>query len=157
MVKAATITEIFTNSLKHQEPPLLPSPATMITFCVFRRYGIAVPVVVFVVGLLLQTILDHKYGSGYYSSHFWSTGLSLFLSGVILTTMAYLLDDEKTYGQSEYTLVKGDVEVARDCVESFINSPSQADMFCYIPFNYCARAITGVGILVMLLQLFPFK
>ena len=129
----------------------------MITFCVFRRYGIAVPVVLFLVGLLIQTILDHKYGSGYYTSHFWSTGLSLFLSGLILTTMAYLLDDENTYGQSGYSLVKGDVEDARDCVEKFISSPSQADMFCYIPFNYCAVAMMGVGVLVMLLQLLPFN
>jgi hypothetical protein len=128
----------------------------MISIFVFRRYGLAVPVTWFLVGWLLQTIIDQKYGSDYYTSHFWTVGLSFFLSGVLLTVMAYLVDDENTYKQDGYSLADvKDIEVG-NCVQNFVNSPSQSDIFCYVPFNYCALLFMGVGVLVMLLQLFPF-
>ena len=141
----------------------------MFTFFVFRRYGIAVPVVLFLVAFLMETILDNKYGTGYYYNHFWSIGLSIFLSGILLTTIAFLVDEQNstsysrngTSGSGRYTslvkgVVEGDVEIG-NCLENFVTEPSEQDMFCYIPFNYCALALVGLGILTMLLQVLPIS
>jgi hypothetical protein len=138
----------------------------MFAFFVSRRYGVAVPVVLFLVVWLIELLVDHKLGSGYFSSHFWSIGLSLFLSGVILTVMAVLIDDEHVYtknnnnnnhGGYSSLLVEGDMETGRYCLHNFVKEPSQTDMFCYVPFNYCALALLGGGVLIMFLQLLPIS
>jgi hypothetical protein len=136
----------------------------MFAFFVFRRYGLAVPVVLFLVAFVMETILDNKYGHGYYYNHFWSIGLSIFLSGVLLTVIAILVDEQNATSDSRgggYTslvkgVLEGDVEIGNR-FENLVPEPSEQDMFCYIPFNYCALALIGLGILTMLLQLLPIS
>ncbi|CAB9529326.1 expressed unknown protein [Seminavis robusta] len=125
----------------------------MFAICVYRRFGLAVPIVLFVVALLMELTIDHSWGKGYYESHFWSIGLSVLISGIIVAAVAYHVDDDNKFNQEGYSLLDGDLELGNFGL--FLTEPQESDMFCFVPLNWCALALIGMGVILMLLQLIP--
>ena len=125
----------------------------MFAVCVYRRYGLLVPVVLFVVALLMELAVDHSQGKGYYGSHYWTIGLSVFLTGILLGVAAYQVDDTNTYKQDGYSLLDGDLELGN--LSLFVTEPQDSDMFFYVPLNWCAIALTGLGVVLMFMELVP--
>lgn len=146
----------------------------MISFCVFRRYGLSVPLTVLAVGYLMEWLVDRSHESGYYSSHFWPLGVSLLVSGIIVglvscvlssptntngvgssTTYSSLLVDS---GNGDYDATSKLKEIGSDVqerLEHFVfEDNSDNDMFCYVPLNRCALALMGLGIGFMVMELF---
>lgn len=129
----------------------------MFAVCVFRRFGLSVPVTLFLVGLLLESTLDKKYGSGYFTSHLWAIGLNLLLSGIITGVISCIVDPPDAGGSSagysplDISDIGDKIEEvgssARDSLEHFITEPSEEDMFCYVPLNWCSLALSILGII----------
>ena len=135
----------------------------MIGFCVFRRYGILAPVMVLLVGCLLEFTVDRNLGQGYYASHLWTVGLDLIVSGLLVGLFVWFVapSSSSSSGQAYQGLPKtsADVEssqvMARDeiTLRDFVTVPSQTDHFCYIPLNWLALGLVGVGVLLVLADL----
>jgi len=68
----------------------------MFAICVFRRFGLAVPISFVVIGCLLEVTLDKKHGGGYYSSHLWALGLNLLLTGIITAIISCIVNPPST-------------------------------------------------------------
>ena len=68
----------------------------MIGIFVFQRYGLVVPIALLAMGLVVEYIVDNKFGDGYYgsSNHIWTFGVWLILSGIIVSLIAYYVDDD---------------------------------------------------------------
>lgn len=118
----------------------------MFTIFVFRRYGLAVPVAFFLVGLLLQVGLN-KTGA---ADGLWVVGVDLFLTGVICAAISCAVTDNAPSTTAAYkSLLEGDMEEAgsdcRDSLEHFCTDDSSEDMFCYIPLNRCSVALMALG------------
>lgn len=125
----------------------------MFAIFVFRRCGLAVPVVFFVVSLLLEVCLDKTFGTeaGYYvTTHLWAMGLNLFLTGVLTGVPACVVAD--TNGNDPYRslLLDHDFQEAagnvKDTLEQFWTDESEDDTFCYIPLNRCSLALMVMGL-----------
>jgi hypothetical protein len=132
----------------------------MFTFFVFRRFGLAVPLSLLLVGFVLQHIFDSKHGNGFYSSHFVPMGLTLFLSGVILGIISFAIIDSSSGGSGgNYSSLLSAVDFGdtvgemksdmQDKVQTYINDTSDDDMFCYIPLNRCSQVLIVAGIVCM--------
>ena len=124
----------------------------MFAIFVSRRYGLAVPIVFLLVGLLLEVCLDVTMGAADYMAHPWALGLALFLTGVITGFISCsVARDGRSHGAA-YTslLVDADLEKARrhmqDSLEVFLTEDSEEDTFCYIPLNRCSLALMVLGI-----------
>jgi hypothetical protein len=134
----------------------------MFAVCVFRRFGLAVPVTLFLVGFLLQVTLDHKHGDGYYSKHSWTIGLSLFLTGIITGIISCTVDPPSTTssGYSSLLEMSSDSKIqeagsnVRESLDRFLMENSEEDQFCYIPLNRCSLALTVLGLFLICLD--PF-
>ena len=129
---------------------------------VFRRYGLAVPISIFVIGLLLQTILDKQHGGGYYASHLWAIGLNLLLSGIVTGIISCIVECPPSTGGGSYSslLNIGDgfsekvSEVGNDLgehLDHFFTGASEDDAFCYVPLNRCAMALMAVGSVLIIM------
>ena len=129
----------------------------------FRRFGILVPVIFFVTSFLLETLLDHKYGAGFYFSHVWAIGLDFLLVGILLSVAVCWVSPLPTR-HSYYSHVGGDEESALSTIKGYIETtaemsndrfqdlflePSEEDTFCYVPMNWCAMGLVGLGLLFM--------
>lgn len=129
----------------------------MFTICVFRRYGIAVPILFFLIGLLLQIIVDRK--NGYYTNHLWTLGLNLLVTGILTGILSCLVDpppSSSTSSGNDYSylsLRELDLEdVKRDVkgsLEHFLVDENEEDMFCYVPLNRCAMGLMATGIVMV--------
>jgi hypothetical protein len=129
----------------------------MLSLCVFRRYGLAVPVLFFIIGFILERWLNaHSYDDDS-SSHLGSLGLTLFLTGSMTGILACIVDPPPTSNDYAYSAIRdGDLEDIRknvqDSWEHFVYDETSEDMFCYLPLNRCAMCLMGVGILVLLVS-----
>lgn len=125
----------------------------MLSFCVFRRYGLAVPVLFFAIGFILDRSLNAKYGPGYYSSHMWPMGANLLVTGILTGILACLVDPPPSNDYAYSALRDMDVEDInkniKDSLEHFVYDETEEDMFCYVPLNRCALALLAIGILFL--------
>eukprot|EP01083_Nonionella_stella_P131811 400709_1 len=119
----------------------------MLSFCVFRRFGLAVIINVLVIGCILELALDKEKGSGYYSDHLWAIGLNMFLSGIVTAIICFVTDrpaptggahspllDIGEFGFSEKGQEAGG-DTFRSHLDHFLWGSSEIDMFCYVPLN----------------------
>ena len=130
----------------------------MIALFLFQRYGIAVPILVFMTTLLAEVVADNAYGAGYYSSHAWVTGVAFLLSGLSLAALVMALAPPTVENPAQYGLLR-DVEMGRFYddddtaaakVKNFVLQPSGTDHFCYFPLNWCALVLMVVGMVLIL-------
>lgn len=126
----------------------------MFAICVFRRFGLAVPITLFLLAWLLQSFLNHKHGDGYYYKHYWAIGLSFFLAGILTGIISCIVSPPSGYSS---LLDVGDSleEVGTNVKESldhYLTEDSEDDMFCYIPLNRCSLALTILGIVLVCLD-----
>uniref|UniRef100_A0A7S4K2M8 Uncharacterized protein n=1 Tax=Odontella aurita TaxID=265563 RepID=A0A7S4K2M8_9STRA len=143
----------------------------MFTFFVFRRYGVLVPVLLLLVGYLVETLADKQFGAGYYSNHLWAIGLDLLITGTIVGVVAYIVGDHSlntegncclpTYlpldmdDDKDSPLLNSDLttrgsnflERCSSCLQTFIEEPSEKDHFCFVPMNWCALAMSALGLM----------
>lgn len=130
----------------------------MFAVCVFRRFGLAVPISLLAIGCLLEVTLDRKHGGGYYSSHLWAFGLNCLLTGIITAIISCIVDPPSTTSSGGYSslldLSDGVGEKVqevgsdmRETLEHFLTESSEEDMFCYIPLNRCSLVLIALGIL----------
>lgn len=150
----------------------------MFTICVFRRYGILAPVMIFLLGCLLELLVEKKHpGEDYYATHMWTIGLTFTLSGLFLTVFVWIMappQQSHSSSQGDYAALDLDLPTAggsllpktdtastrfllealptKDDLYQFAVTPSEADMFCYIPMNWCALGVLGTGVLLMLVD-----
>jgi len=102
--------------------------------------------------------LDRKNGNGFYTDHLWAIGLNFLLSGIITGIICCIVDPpnsaESMSGNYTSLLnldegIGGKMQEAgssvKETVEHFIREPSEADMFCYIPLNYCSLSLSALG------------
>ena len=68
----------------------------MFAICVFRRFGLAVPITFFVVGLILEILVDRKRGGGYYTNHLWTIGLNVLVTGILTGILACVVNPPPT-------------------------------------------------------------
>ena len=127
----------------------------MFAIFVSRRYGLAVPIVFFVVGLLLEVCLDVTFGAADYMANLWALGLDLFLTGVITGLISCSVASSGR--SSAYTsLLDADLEKARNHVqeslEVFLTEESEEDSFCYIPLNRCSMVLMVLGVLFIVVD-----
>ena len=129
----------------------------MFALLLFQRYGIAVPILVFVSTLLMETVLDAHYGPGYYSRHAWVTGVALVFSGGALAALVWAIAPPSDMEPARYGLLR-DVELGqyydhtettKAKLKNFVLQPSGTDHFCYFPLNWCALVLLGVGALLV--------
>lgn len=130
----------------------------MISFCVFRRYGLAVPVLFFAMGLLLAFIVDKKHGEGYARNHLWTIGLNLLITGILTGIVSCFVNPPATSsGQYLPILQEGKPDLQRmrrevhERLQHFVKDESDEDMFCYIPLNRCAMGLMALGIIMILM------
>ena len=149
----------------------------MLTFCVFRRYGILAPGTLLLLGCLMEYLVNKKHpdDDSYYSTHLWTIGLTFTLTGLLLTAFVYVMApphgrNSSTSSASEYTpldldmpsvggslLPKAETASSRfmkmlptkEDLYDFAVTPSDTDMFCYVPMNWCALGILGFGIVLL--------
>lgn len=154
----------------------------MFTFFVFRRFGLAVPVTLMLVGILVQHVYDQSHGPGYYSSHFTPVGLTLFLTGVLTGIISCVVVSSSTStttassgnnlssssGKYSSLLVDHGDSSSSSCspeniqtllrtkMEQFVyeSTNDDTDTFCYIPLNRCSQVLMGVGVVVMIAGMF---
>ena len=149
----------------------------MFTICVFRRYGILAPVVIFLLGCLVELLVEKKHpGEDYCATHLWTFGLTFTLSGLFLTIFVWIMappDQSNMSSQGNYASLDLDLPTAggsllpkvetastrflealptKDELYQFAVTPSEADMFCYIPMNWCALGVLSTGVLLMLVD-----
>ena len=153
----------------------------MIGIFVFQRYGVIVPIALLAMGLLVEYIVDNKFGDGYYggSNHIWTFGVVLTLSGIIISLMAYYVDDNRRNrdGLPSYdslllddggdgsnnsnsklnwfnpTFTTSTTTTMKENIRDFIMEPSTNDHFCYVPMNYCGLGLLGCGVLLIFVGL----
>ena len=153
----------------------------MIGIFVFQRYGVIVPIALLAMGLLVEYVVDNKFGDGYYGSsgnHIWTFGVVLTLSGVIISLMAYYVDDNRRNRDSSDGLPSYDslllddggdgssnnnsklnwfnpttTTTMKENIRDFIMEPSTNDHFCYVPMNYCGLGLLGCGIVLIFVGL----
>ncbi len=153
---------LFQSSIYHStRGKFIKTKKSMFAVCVFRRFGLAVPVTLLLVGFLLQVTLDHKHGDGYYSKHSWTIGLSLFLTGIITGIISCIVDPPSTASSGYSSLLELSSDKiqeagsnARETLDHFLTENSEEDQFCYIPLNRCSLALTVLGLVLICLD--PF-
>lgn len=130
----------------------------MLALFLFQRYGIAVPILVFLTTLLGELLADKAYGPGYYSSHLWVTGVAFLLSGLGLSALVMWIAPPSHDNPAKYGLLR-DVELGHYYDEddtrlaklkNFVVQPSGTDHFCYFPLNWCALVLMLVGTLLIM-------
>jgi len=131
----------------------------MFAICVFRRFGLAVPISFVVIGCLLEVTLDKKHGGGYYSSHLWALGLNLLLTGIITAIISCIVNPPSTTSGGYSSLLDLSDGVGekvqevgndmRESLEHFLTESSEEDMFCHIPLNRCSLVLIALGILFL--------
>lgn len=144
----------------------------MLALLFFRRYGFVAPLSVIATGALLQLVLDAKYGTDYFVEHFWALGLCLLTSGMVTGAVVYLVDPPTSSsggggGGGLYAnldtgafLPKATQDVRESCAgcfgtaRDFVAQPSEDDHFCYVPLNWCAAGLVGLGTLLVAAGLF---
>ena len=157
----------------------------MIGIFVFQRYGVIVPIALLAMGLLVEYVVDNKFGDGYYGSsgnHIWTFGVVLTLSGIIISLMAYYVDDNRRNrdGLPSYdslllddggnsdgsgsnnnsklnwfnpTFTTSTTTTMKENIRDFVMEPSTNDHFCYVPMNYCGLGLLGCGIVLIFVGL----
>lgn len=145
----------------------------MFAFCVFRRYGILAPIVVLLVGCLVELSVNKGMNQdGYYSSHPWAIGLNFVISGVLLSIFVWIIAPPHTSATSvsyapvdlENVMPKTNNGAAernlewptKDSLYEFATTPCEADQFCYLPMNFVAFGITGLGVLLVMMDIFRY-
>lgn len=142
----------------------------MLALFIFRRYGFIAPLTVLLTGATMQFAVDQKYGADYFLEHFWSIGLCLFISGLITGTIVYnWLDPPSWSSRGAYSTLDStgflpkttqDVVEAMSCdncwdsAREFVSEPSEQDHFCYVPLNWCAVGLVGLGTVLFTVGMF---
>ena len=130
----------------------------MLALFFFQRYGIAVPILVFLTTFLAEVLADRAYGAGYYNSHLWVTGVAFVLSGVSLAVLVLGIAPPSQDQPAQYGLLR-DVELGRYYddndtpqakLKNFVVQPSGTDHFCYFPLNWCALVLMVVGTVMIM-------
>mmetsp|Transcript_7701 Transcript_7701/g.13960 ORF Transcript_7701/g.13960 Transcript_7701/m.13960 type:complete len:154 (+) Transcript_7701:68-529(+) len=146
-------------------------------FCIFRRYGILAPVIVLLVGYAIELSLDKWLGEGYFSNHWWAIGANLILSGLIMSIFTWIMgppsssangpaytavdlennnNDEGLLAKADGTTTTGITWPDRDALYEFVTTPSEIDMFCYVPMNWCALGLMGLGVMFVTIDALKF-
>ena len=126
----------------------------MISICVFRRYGIAVPILLIAIGFLLEKWMNAKHGDGYYTSTTWPIGINLLASGILTGLLSCIVDPASSNDYVYSAIRDGDIEDIKqnlgDTFDKFVYEETSEDMFCYIPLNRCALGlmVSGIGLIV---------
>ena len=126
----------------------------MLSFCVFRRYGIVVPILFFLIGFILDRSSSAKYGeSHYYFTSYSLIGINLLVTGVLTALVACVVDPPPSNDYVYSAIRDLDVEDisrnVKDSLEHFVYDETEEDMFCYVPLNRCALALVAIGILLI--------
>mmetsp|Transcript_27411 Transcript_27411/g.57200 ORF Transcript_27411/g.57200 Transcript_27411/m.57200 type:complete len:155 (-) Transcript_27411:210-674(-) len=147
-------------------------------FFIFRRYGILVPIIVVLVGLAIELSLDKWLGKGYYSNHWWAGGMNLISSGLIMSIFTWIMGppssstnngavyaalDLENNNNGEGLLPKANTTTTagitwpdKDSLYEFVTTPSEIDMFCYVPMNWCALGLMGLGVITVTIDALKF-
>jgi hypothetical protein len=88
---------------------------------IWSGLGFLVPVVTFGACLLMNFLLDAKYGEGYYSAHHWAIGAALILGGLISCGVGLALRPRAPVTRSRHT-------------------------FFFIPMHWAGLIIAGIGV-----------
>ena len=144
----------------------------MFTFFVFRRFGLAIPLTLMLVGILVQYLYDRNHGSGYYSTHFTPIGITLLFAGLLTAIISCVSasttscntpsSTSSSSGKYASLLVDhGDISyqdtiqtTLRTKLEEFVYESSDVDTFCYAPLNRCSQVLMAVGVVVIIAGLF---
>lgn len=100
----------------------------------------------------------------------WAMGLNFFLTGIIVTVVAYFVGDYSRHSSRSLPLYSPledglDMGLMSDGIkeigsglsenlQAFITEPSEDDHFCYLPLNWCGLAFILLGIVLMLVGTF---
>ena len=128
----------------------------MFFICVFRRFGIAVPMLLFFIGLVLDILVDRNRGEGYYFNHVWTVGLGLLLTGIFAGIINCLVDpppDGYVYSSLQEIDLESAKKDVRGSLERFVVEGNRNDTFFFVPLNRWALALIVVGFIMMVVDL----